>query len=865
MSLIFVKSEDNASGESDLNKPYNFTNFFTNPIKLKPDSQIAYINSSFDLTNTGTIDTTEFYYENGFDTLNPVLPLSFVNKNVIDWNDELDKISAQMNNQEVDGDYTPINSYNQIVSGDTRLNYETGFNWFYIKSNGTDGNVGINREIRGINNVFNQGYNCLGTNASWTIISPAGAYTAPAGINTGTGRNTTQFTQGGLIPARATSGTLRYTFPTSLHKMNLFNNPTLPYAPPSNFGDFYSVSYAYNEMAFPVPYNPNTESALIPVYDRLPFNANNWNLFVSATGIKKYVGMSDNGSNKTDAPSIPTQTGGSISGHISISESNLSSGGYVNFTFNTQLITNASNHYDSAFLGNDDDGNPKVVGFCGMYPSFTGVQSLNYIRSLGNSLSDGIQAFVDNVDLNKSDYNNVAEGATARYLFGMKIYEEHTGGNGSVYIQAQVLDPTADITKSAYVDLGERLDLYQLAKGIAKDYRDGDTNQFKNFGTNESYYLNVENQTNLTNPAKVFFRFRWTSPYTMAVEYSIKEYVNVDSGSGGRVAQQGYSEETNDPYESYEYTDANLGSFNGDPRNKWITIADMKIPVGSEEGDTNYKQYFIPSYFGDMAVVHSTSLGSFFTNGYYDIRTQNRDNDLFTNKYFTNTPYKLQTLVKDGNDNANSSEKLKPFSIEDIRTETIFNFDEKGNSGAGKVCKFLLNQILNQVLQNQFIDINGNRMFNRFQPRDLRVGLQLGFTEDLQVSVVELEENPGNDRIYVDTAQNDIQLGDDAFTQHFQIKNLPVQSQNGVISSQNKTIYVVNSLSLNQHIDTDSSKIYSHQAPVLLWVDINNKEDIMLSNMNVLITDDNNKEQKLLVGKTDVVFMVRERPKMITM
>jgi len=80
------------------------------------------------------------------------------------------------------------------------------------------------------------------------------------------------------------------------------------------------------------------------------------------------------------------------------------------------------------------------------------------------------------------------------------------------------------------------------------------------------------------------------------------------------------------------------------------------------------------------------------------------------------------------------------------------------------------------------------------------------------------------------------------------------------VSSQNKLIYVVNSLSVNS-IQTDAEyRIYSDTAPVLLWVDLNNFQEINTNRLDILITDDANREQKLLTGTTDVVLMFRQKP-----
>ena len=61
-------------------------------------------------------------------------------------------------------------------------------------------------------------------------------------------------------------------------------------------------------------------------------------------------------------------------------------------------------------------------------------------------------------------------------------------------------------------------------------------------------------------------------------------------------------------------------------------------------------------------------------------------------------------------------------------------------------------------------------------------------------------------------------------------------------------------------VQTDTSyRIYNDTAPVLLWVDLNNYQELNINRLDMLITDDANRPQKLLVGTTDVVLMFRQK------
>ena len=152
-------------------------------------------------------------------------------------------------------------------------------------------------------------------------------------------------------------------------------------------------------------------------------------------------------------------------------------------------------------------------------------------------------------------------------------------------------------------------------------------------------------------------------------------------------------------------------------------------------------------------------------------------------------------------------------------------------------------------------------MFQVKEPINLEMGYILGWVKGNATDAgILLSKDVDVDYQTSFEGINTIQLSDSAFSNHIQITNLPIQSQNGVVSSQNKLIYVVNSLGVNS-VQTDTSyRIYNDTAPVLLWVDLNNFQELNLNRLDILITDDANRPQKLLVGTTDVVLMFRQKP-----
>jgi hypothetical protein len=53
MSLVFLKSKDKQASEEigrhNPNKPYRFSNYLTQPLRIPPNSQVAYVSSSFNI------------------------------------------------------------------------------------------------------------------------------------------------------------------------------------------------------------------------------------------------------------------------------------------------------------------------------------------------------------------------------------------------------------------------------------------------------------------------------------------------------------------------------------------------------------------------------------------------------------------------------------------------------------------------------------------------------------------------------------------------------------------------------------------------------------------------------------------------
>jgi hypothetical protein len=295
--------------------------------------------------------------------------------------------------------------------------------------------------------------------------------------------------------------------------------------------------------------------------------------------------------------------------------------------------------------------------------------------------------------------------------------------------------------------------------------------------------------------------------------------------------------------------------------------------------NTTEDKYLIPSYMGDLALVQypTTEEHSVGRKGYFDIRKSYRYNNRiqeeqrnansfvqFSDLPFFVGPYdSADAVLRISNNLDEVSPKLMINGI--LQEPEIFTQDGYST----KEVRFLMNTIEDANNLKFFKRDDGSPYFNSVGlPQNLELGRMLGLvSNDItgNGSVVildkDINETAVNYRIYGFNGLNFITNGDLAFSNHIQITNLPIQSQNGVKSTMNKTIYIVNSLNLTNSIDFGSSTKYTDTAPVLLWVDLNNYGEINLNKLDVLITNDDNVEQKLLRGFTDMTFMIRKKPK----
>ena len=1031
MSLIFVKNDDDSvrSGRHTSLLPYRFSNFFTQPIQIAPNSQIAYVSSTFKMNTAGYIEADPFYALIGSPQMNATIPLYVPKTSVDSWTREINFLGALVNSYGTDGNYNDIYNSKEFVEGVEQTEFETGNNFLITNTD----KVKIRTTQRGINDVFNQGFNCCGANGSITYVGTGGNpnLTYGAGINTGTGDNKAFYLEVLLEAVNPSLHPNRMPLPTQIGN-ELAGDSVIAIDTEQNF---YNTQYAYNKIDDDTYDFANNSALNYFWYNAIPFDEGYYPTLVSNTPIKQNVNIG----------SVPTDNGG---GHASISDLDKFSGGYAIHTFRNVAQGIANTHYDLPYL---EVGENSDVGFTGISPQFFGVHSTEFIYGNAGNPDLSKARFTDNMDLNNAIYG-VADGldpsepygAWARYLMGVKIYETA----GTLIAQVQVLDPHATLTESKYIDVGFPLDIYKLSKGVIPNPADGNDFEYEN---NADYHINTHNTTAGKDDAQLYFRFRWTSPYTMAVEYTLSaptkhpnsynpitdapydfadvnglentetpivnpESVELDNttdgttraltsnttfldsgGSGGNyqpnelydmtfdsqinntcvitintfeteastfamydrfgieVSNDGInfvnvsgvpflqtSSVSTPPYSDsfgggtsyddngsfgtdgyilpsttaraielgallgetitfpytfdtgYRYVRFNFisdnsqqqagwnfnltpsvpytettTSFTGDPTEEWITLYDMK----NFTGDVAQDSYYIPSYMGDITMVQypTTEEHSVGRKGHFDLRKSYRyyerinegqdDANLFSGLSqlpFFNDPYALQSLLRKSNTIGLTTPKLENFEPE------LFTADGRST----KEIQFLMNEIITDADRQKFKFVSGSPMFNLLQPPKLDLGTITGLIDDEGVNIqsVVLLNNDilGSATKYVlygYDGVNKITTGNLSFSNHIQIANLPIQSQNGVKSTMNKCVYVINSLNINNTSDIGQSRLYSDIAPTLLWIDLNNYGSIDLNKIDILITTDENMEQKLLKDSTDIVFMIRQKPK----
>ena len=804
MSLVFLKnddqSRDNDVGTTDDHLlPWRWTNYFTNPIKIPRNAQVCYIKSSVQQPETNFIDTTEFYVLNGNTLLNPVIALPKVGGFVKSWKTVFADMGRLCNQYGADNNFNNATKIQDNYKGVSQVMYGVSD---ALVPGGLGGIEGYNFLITSGNkvNIRLRQRDCDDTqNQSYN----SGGYNGSGGINVLN-----------INPANIDYDFVKLNSPyfnnggSGVHFVGLVSrsNPNELGLSLPTFTNWYDVGWTFvqtNDPGYGVGGgNPNGYTAFNT--GRVDSGKGHYGMVYSRTPIKQWI---------TDG----SQTPNSPVGH------QFPVNGYVVKSLRT---------LPQAF-GNTDYPDPNGSGYAGPYvggfDSF-GIQSINQIECMptATSLAESQAAYVANMDMNTADNPFVpAGGYVPRYLIGCDIEIRDVMGAGAApYLSVKVLNHDAPQGSSQYTQVAE-VDLTAVAQA-----------------NNVTINAFLSGITPGRTPARLNVRFRWTTPYCFAVEYCL----NYDSA-------------VDEPYLP--------GVAGGDPMAEWVLLYDMNndAEFGAKGG------YLLPGWYGDLTLVEYPvgNLNYPLRKGWFDYRQSYR-------------PRQNQAIYLDGDmpllDNqpyyqGRELQNLRPVVINDggaspivtlpryvgVEPEKFVNDATLDTNGCSeKQCTLVLNPITNPGKLGEVLNLLGDEYFY-FNNPDTHIGDQIG---------IEGAPNPLNTNIlggaedyevYGLDGGHSIHLSERVNSLHIQLENLPIQSQNGVKSTQNKTIAVVatqDALTTNDPLN--SNNIYNDEAHNHNWIDLNNYSELNLSQISVKITYDDNTEAKSLVNRSDVTIMFRQKP-----
>lgn len=539
MSLVFLKNDDNSRDDSPGTTdphllPYRWSNYFTNPIKVPRNAQVGYMKSSFQQKQTGYVDDTEIYILEGMPELNPTIPLFLPGGPVSDWKGVLTGLGRLCNQYSYDGNFTSDYKTANVVEGVLQNEFNYGWNWLIT----SDNKCKIRLDQRPFEDIGNQGWN-------------SGGYNGAAGLNTLQIDNVDYGMYAVDSPYYvASGGTDGVGFPNPEDRKNYQAASTA--TTPPGFTAFYDCGWG-SFTTFSVGYgigSGNPEA--IPRFNQqiADDGKGQYGMVASRTGIKQYTSQI-----------TPVAQGG---GH------QFNGTGYCVKTFR---------NFPQSF-GNNDYPNPNGIAanrglYVGAYSSF-GIQSTQLMENMpgATSLNDSLRKYVERMDLNSSVNPLIAEGAVPRYLIGCDIEIGDTGVPGEQYpeLVVRVLDPDGPPGQSRYfVAGGINLIDEAAAAGVS---------------LNSSGPLPPG-----FNPGNLSVRFRWTTPYCIAVEYCFR-----------------YRQETDEPFAP--------GVAGGNPLTEWVLLYDMNQDPAARP------QILIPGYFGDLTLVEYpvSNLEDTARKGFFDYR-----------------------------------------------------------------------------------------------------------------------------------------------------------------------------------------------------------------------------------------------------
>jgi len=918
MSLVFLKNDDTTSQKNGrVQKAYRFSNFLTQPIKLPTNSQVALVNASFTIDEQVNLDNDQpIYALTGQPILNMPYEVKMLENDLIDdWTQFFNELGEEITEMNPDNNYMYNVSEDTVVqppqnavpplNPESRTQVSTpqgGLNW-YLQNSGKSG-LRVTQQADLMNDVFYQNFTSvfipqdgspaqttglpLGANVyqsggfkiNYQALNNAGGVISDQDIIEDTDDSLNWLALGDIAPYNTDSWVPRYNF-TSIGGFHLgtadANGGGTDWMNLMPDQSYFNTQFLWNDklqnIDLPVAQPVSEYYKYYRGADDGISKDNGWAIQANKMCIKRAVGST--------TPDVANNT--YASGHQHIGANN--SGGYVVMGMEINDVAEASSKYSAGSMGSSD-----LVGCIGSSPFFAGVipSACLYDRedADGNVMGDtaSVYDFIKKVDLNVGDDNDPdghrnlkmfdRNNAQCRYLFGVKLGYSQINPN-HVFLQAQVLQSNLDggsMAESLYRNVNQPLYIPSLAQGT--NTACSPHHQFEpNWAIGASP---SQRQLNTYGGGRsgvnLFLRFRWDTPYTMCCEFILA--VDGDPLS--------YNPATDTPYLPWD-DPANTAN-NQDPRRGWCKLASMNV-MSDEFGTVGKEKMLIPTSYGDIVPVsyHTytksyTAWKGYFANlqsgvSKYPDSLNNQSLRGFRNRSYwkSDTSQFAQGMLGHSNlvlsqgDTSRTSRELTAVGIDSYN-----DLVQEGFDATGRIQKDFQLLCLSTAITadtDYWVYSNGVKRFTRGEPQGLAHGLAWGLQS--RATGVEstlsfnIDGDPGNDyKILTWDGIGKYINNVEVFSNHIQILNLPIQSANGVRSTQNKTIYIVPVFQDGQNqgvIDGNVTNSYAFSPPNLIWIDLNNYQEIDLNKIDILITDDNNEEQRSLSNKTDVTLIFRQK------
>lgn len=527
MSLVFLKSRDKQAKRTrhNPNKPYSFSNYLTQPIELPPQSQVAYVSSTFNIDDDLSISEGTMRLLFGLKELD--YPMRLISQKINEVGNPslvVNQLIEPLNEYGINDMFVnKLESENTLVGSSLNKAYDFGYNFFYDKD--TDKVQIAATQTTGVDN-FNLDFNALNKNPAFESLSWQGVAggTYPEGINWNELYSEKYHNDPTIYKFDSPDGNAVFDDEAVQGlRLGVVSDDTdgldnIYLAGPN----YYNTGFLCADLAINTSYEFTTPSD----QDNMPlYNKKQYPLITTATGIRRVVG-------NVNPSSDPQRS--NTGGHQYIGA--LNSGGYAIWAPSNTAQALADQHYDDTIYGTSK------VGFTGIAPQFVGVHSIEMIKRVceGNTLQEKLQDFVSICDLNDSRSINEPIGAFPRYLFGLRIEEQFNEiQSNKLVVYAEIVDGSfgASEDKSFYEVIGNQpLDIEALSGGVNTCVPEGEDPIV--FAEGANYHIQTYDNEGGEDPAMLFFRFRWINPYQMCIEYTL----SVEGQAGA------YNNATDTPY-----------------------------------------------------------------------------------------------------------------------------------------------------------------------------------------------------------------------------------------------------------------------------------------------------------------------------